>query len=276
MNIRIIADSSANIYPTDEPAVPHASLTIVTSEKEYVDNDALDVYGMIRDLKAYKGKSSTACPSVQEWTDAFGNADMVFGVAITSNLSGCYNSGCVAAEAYMEANPGTQVFILDSLSTGPEMELILEKYHELVAEGKPFDEVVTAIKAYHSHTHLYFSLSSLDNLSKNGRVSMVVAKAVGLLGIKMVGRASTEGTLEPMHKCIGDKRAARQMLQMMEDAGFTGGKVRLGHTYNEPMANEFAAMVREKWPGSDIKIKCNRGLVSFYAEEGSLLVGFES
>lgn len=224
MDVKLVADSSANTHTFDIPDVTYVPLKIVTDEKEYVDTDTLDVPSMLKDLREYKGRSSTACPSVSDWMQAFDGADTVFGVAITSNLSGTYQSALIAAEEYTATNPNAKVFILDSLSTGPEMQLILEKYKELVDSGKSFEEIRDAIKAYHSRTHLLFALSSLDNFAKNGRINPAVAKAVGILGIRVVGRASDEGTLEPMHKCRGEKKALQRLLLSMQEAGYQGGK----------------------------------------------------
>lgn len=276
MKIKLVADSSANIHTHPAMDVSYIPLKIVTDQREYTDTETLDVPGMLNDLRQYKGKSGTACPSISDWTDAFEGADTVYGVAITSNLSGCYNAASIAAHEYMDSHPGKKVFILDSLSTGPEMQLILEKYQELINSGKSFDEICAAIKEYHAHTHLMFSLESLDNFAKNGRVSPIVAKAVGVLGIRIVGKASAEGTLEPMHKCRGEKRALQQLVDSMSEMGYTGGKVRIAHSYNENAANAFAEMLRNRYPNCDIAISCNRGLCCYYAEEGGVLVGFET
>ncbi len=276
MKIKLVADSSANIHTHPAMDVSYIPLKIVTDHQEYTDTTILDVPGMLNDLRQYKGKSGTACPSINDWIEAFEDADTVYGVAITSNLSGCYNAASIAANEYMASHPNAKVFILDSLSTGPEMQLILEKYQELIDAGKSFDEICAAIKEYHAHTHLIFSLESLDNFAKNGRVSPIVAKAVGVLGIRIVGKASAEGTLEPMHKCRGEKRALQQLATSMSEMGYTGGKVRITHSYNENAANTFAEMLRNRYPNCDIAISCNRGLCCYYAEEGSVLVGFET
>ena len=59
------------------------------------------------------------------------------------------------------------------------------------------------------------SLVRLENFAKNGRVSPAVAKVVGLLGIRVVGRASDEGTLEPTYKVRGEKKALGKLLEYL-------------------------------------------------------------
>ena len=124
MNVKIVADSSANLPALAGIAYASVPLKIVTDEKEYVDDETLDTAAMVADLEAYKGRSGTACPSVGNWLDAFGDAEYVFTVAITSNLSGCHNAALQAKAVYEEQHPDRHVCCLDSLSTGPEMVLI--------------------------------------------------------------------------------------------------------------------------------------------------------
>ncbi|MGN0962587.1 MAG: DegV family protein [Clostridia bacterium] len=276
MKAKLVADSSANHHTLDTMDVTYVPLKIITDEKEYTDNSALDAEEMLAELSRCKGNSGTACPGAGDWLNAFEGADTVLGVSITSGLSGSYNAAVVAAEEYRNRYPDARVFILDTLSTGPEMQLILEKYHQLLEEGKDFDEICAEVKEYLHHTHLIFSLASLDNFAKNGRVSPAVAKAVGILGIRVVGRASDEGTLESQHKCRGEKRALRCLVATMKEMGYHGGKVRITHTFNEKGASSLASSLKALWPEMDLSVSPNRGLCSYYAEMGGILVAFES
>ena len=276
MTIRLVADSSAN--PIQDPTleVRYAHLKMIVGDQEFIDNASLDIDEFLAAMESHRGKTFTTCPSVNDWLDAFRGADTVLGVAITGNLSGSYNSGRDAAEEYENANPGAKVFLMDSLSTGPEMVLILEKYRELAEAGAPFEEIVEQAKAYVKTTHLVFSLESLENLAKNGRVSPIIAKAAGLLGIRVIGRASQEGTLEPLHKARGEKKALRQIYASMEDLGYRGGKARITHTRNEAAAGQLRDMLLAAFPGADVTVSDNGGLCACYSERGGIMVGFET
>ena len=275
MNVKIVADSSANLPALAGIAYASVPLKIVTDEKEYVDNDALNTEQMVCELEAYKGRSGTSCPSVGDWLEAFGDAEYVFTVAITSNLSGSHNAAVQAKEVYEEQNPGRRVCCLDSLSTGPEMVLIAEKVLELVNQGLDFDTIEAQVREYMKKTHLLFSLESLENLAKNGRVNKVVAKAAGILGIRIVGKASDVGTLQQMHKCRGEKKALATILEEMEKHGFTGGKIRIAHGLNENGAKEMLNVIRAAYPDVEATIVPFGGLCCFYAERGGIMVGFE-
>ena len=272
MQYTIAVDSSANVS-LDNRELKVVPLKIVTDQREFVDDQNLDVEEMVNYLENYKGRSGTSCPNVGEWLDAIGDAVHSFIITITSGLSGSYNAA-MQAKTIAEEN-GQKVCVLDSLSTGPEMMLIARKLKDLLADGLHFETVTEKIRQYMAHTHLLFSLESLNNLARNGRVSTITAKAAGLLGIRIVGKASDEGTLEPMHKCRGEKKVISTLLQDMLDMGYKGGRLHISHCFNLPAANALKEMVRGLFPCSDVTIDGCTGLCSFYAEKGGLLVGFE-
>lgn len=275
MKYRIVADSAANVYVEDKVSFAYAPLKIVARDTTWVDDRELDVAGMVDALKVYKGKTGTACPSVGDWLEAFGDAEYVVGVCMTGTLSGTYNSAMLAKRDYEEAHPGRKVFILDSLSAGPEEQLIIEKMEEFILAGKTFEEIESMITEYVKHTHLLFSLESLTNLVNNGRVSPIIAAAAGVLGMRIVGKASDQGELQQLHKCRGEKKAVITIYKEMIEHGYTGGKVRVAHCYNEEMALVLKEKIVADYPEADVQILSTGGLCSYYAEKGGLLIGFE-
>ncbi len=275
MNYRIVVDSSADLYTSLENNLVSVPLKIVTDVKEYVDDETLDVKAMTEDLATYSGRSGSACPGTGEWLDAFGDAEWVFCVAITSHLSGSYNAARVAKEQYEEEFPGRRVHIVDSLSAGPELALIAEKIQECVASNMEFDDIVNTVEAYAASSQLMFSLKSLRNLANNGRVSPAIAKIAGILGIQVVGKAEN-GELEQIDKVRGDKKVIASLYKNMKELGYKGGKVGINHCFNEKAAENLEKAIREEYQDAKISIGTTKGLCSFYAEIGGMLVGFET
>lgn len=274
IDAKIVVDSSANMA-ADISSISSVPLKIITDVKEYIDNAELNTAAMVWDLQTYTGKSSTACPSPQDWQEAFDNKPYVFCIAITSNLSGCCNAAYIAKADYEQAYPGRRVCVIDSLSTGGEMELIAEKVQELIEADLSFEQICEAVKAYQQHTGLMFMLECMQNLANNGRVNKIVAKAAGILGIRMVGKASDVGTLEPMDKCRGEKKALAALADHMVAMGYDGGKMRISHCLNLAAAESLKENILAAFPHADIKIRPTGGLCSFYAEKGGMIIGFE-
>jgi len=273
--IKIVSDSASDILTLEDMDFAYSPMKIITAEREFTDDRQIDVEEMVAFLDHYKGQSKSSCPNTADWLEAFGEADDIFCVTITSGLSGSYNSACTAKKLYEEQHPGSRVLVVDSLSAGPEISLLIYRLAESVRAGLTYEEICENIHAYQKNTGLIFMLKSLKNFANNGRVSPIVAKLVGIAGICIVGRASDEGTLDPAHKCRGEARALDTLLSELEKFGLRTGKVSIGHCQNLSAAQQLKNMIETKFHQVQVEIHQLRGLCSFYAEKGGLLVGFE-
>lgn len=275
MKRKIVADSSCDIWELNGVDFAVAPMTISTDNKHYVDNQELDVRLMSEDLAKYKGISHTACPSVGSWLDCYEGYDEVFVVTLTGAMSGTYNSAMTAKGIYEEENENVKVHVFDSLSTGPEMRLLIEKLKEMIEEDLTFEEIVEKGQDYLNHTRLFFALKSLHNFAMNGRVSKAVASAIGVLNISIFATASEEGTIQQISKCRGEKKVVKSMIEHLENAGYHGGKVRISHADNLKLAHNVRDKILELYPNADIIVYPMGGLCTYYAEKGGLLVGCE-
>lgn len=274
--IRLIADSAANML--NDPARNFVSvpLTITFAGQDFIDNDHLAIAPLLEAMEKNSEKASTACPSIQEWLDALDGSQQAVIVTITSGLSGSYDSAKQAVAIYQERHPEAEVLVLDSLSAGPELRLLVEELERLVQNGTQFAELEAKIKAYQSQTHLLFALQSLHNLAVNGRVNSLVAKAAGLLKIRLIGEASTEGKLADLAKARGSKKTVREIYEQMKKAGYQGGKVQIDHVRNEKDARSLEQLILADFPAAEINFGFCRGLCTFYAEDGGIMVGYHN
>lgn len=272
---KIIADSSADIFSLGGIPFDVAPLKIITDEKEFTDNKNLNLKEMVDFLANYKGKSSSSCPNPEDWLETFGDAENIFCVTITGTLSGSYNAANIAKEMYEAEHAGRKVFVINSLSAGPELQLIIEKLKELITNENSFDEICQKINEYMNSTALLFMLESMKNLANNGRVSPLVAKAAGLLGIRVVGKASDKGDLQPLSKCKGQEQALNCIVDKIKEAGCKTGKIHIAHCFNLTAAEKLKKKLYIELPRAKVKIHNCAGLCSFYAEKGGLLIGFE-
>ena len=275
MKTKIVVDSSSNLYELPGAEFACVPLKIVTDEQEYLDDGHLDAVGMAQTLRSYKGKTTTSCPNVADWLAAYEGAEQVFAVTITGTLSGSYNAALLAAEEYKADHPEARVFVLDSLSTGAESRLLVERLAALIKAGKPFDTVCEEIRAYHEHTHLLFALESLANLARNGRVKPAVAAVARMLGIRVIGQASDAGDLEVLCKTRGEHGALERIVLEMKAHGLTNGRVHIDHCCNAAAAERLKHMVHAVFPDAKVEVGTCGALCSYYAEYGGLMVGYE-
>ena len=274
MRFRIVADSSSNVLSL--PGVNYTTVPMkIVAAKEYVDDQSLDLAGMVHDLQQHKGTSGSSCPNVGEWLAAFGDAECIFGLTITKHLSGSYNAAMQAATAYIEEHPDRKVFIIDSLSTGPEMMMIVEKLLEYDTAGDDFETAKAKVLDYANHNHTLFCLESMMNLARNGRTSMAVAKLAGMLGIRVVGDVKG-GQITPVLKPRGLPNATKALFEMIKERGFQDGNIlRIAHCFGEQAALALRDMVLAEFPNTRFILESTTGLCSIYAVDGGLIIGFE-
>ncbi len=271
----IVSDSSSCVLSREDVPFKNVPLKIITDEREFVDVAGMDVTEMVTYLRGYKGRSTTSCPNVQDWLDAFGDADEVFGMTITHTLSGSYEMAMQAKKQYEEIHPGAQVYIHDSLSCGPGMSMVVDKMAELIKADVPFEQIVRETQVYSRRNHLLFTLNHVDNLARNGRVHPAAAAIAGVLGIRMIGKASDKGELQLIHKVRGEQKCVKITYMEMKKHGYAGTLVRITHCLNPEMAQLLADTVHSEFPNAPVEIGPCSGLCSFYAEEGGMIIGYD-
>lgn len=279
MKWKIIMDSGCDLHAIENLpaniAFENVPLKINMGDLEYTDDALCDIEAMMKDMAAYKGHSTTSCPSPEAWASAFKEADCCIAIATSSGVSGSLNSARLGREMALEEDSTKRICVVDTLSIGPEMTLIAEEALRLIEAGFSYEDICTKLNRYSMKARLCFMLNNVDNLVKNGRLSRLAAATVNVLGIRLVGIASDMGTLKLENKSRGLKRAINDIMTILRNGGFKGGRVIISHVFNETEANTIADVIRKEFPKCTPRfMKCG-ALCSFYAEMGGILIGFE-
>ena len=273
-NIKLIIDSSSNMKSDPDHNVEVVPLTISFGGKDYIDDQNLNIREFLNDMNQNQIAGKTTCPSIQAWLNALEGTEKAIIITMTSGMSGTFSSALQAKTMYEEKYPTSQIIVVDSRSAGPELTIVLHGIEKMIQGDIRFVDLEEVIAKFRMRTHLLFILQSLHNLSLNGRVSPVAAKAAGLLKINLIGTASKEGKLEPLTKARGMKKAMRELLKYMKDDNYHGGEVIIDHCENEKDAEIIKDKILAEYPDAQVTIRPMRGLCSFYAEEGGIMVGF--
>lgn len=276
---KIIADSGCdykqltNLAPnTLFEVIP---FTISIGNQHFRDDYALDIEQMMQVMEASSEAAGSACPSPQDYLAAYQGAENIVVVTLTGSLSGSYNSARVAKEMFLEEHPTANIHLIDSLSAGGEMDLLVNEINRLITLNVTYETLVEEISTYQKKTKLLFVLARVNNLVKNGRLSKLVGAVVGLLNIRMVGEASHEGKLELLQKARGHKKAIIAAVDEMIKAGYKGGRIIIAHRENEKFCQQLIELVKKSYPNALIDILPTSGLCSFYAEEHGVMMGYE-
>ncbi len=278
MNWMCVSDSSCNVYHVwdlpEHTAFSTVPLKVLGGSTEFTDTVELDTSAMMKFMDEYKGATTSSCPGPQEWADQFEKADQIIAVTISSNLSGSYSSARAAADMVLEEHPEKKIHVVDSLSTAGEMLLIIREVMQAIREGNTFEEVVARAEAVKERSNLLFVLCSFENLVKNGRMSRIAGFVAGRLGLRAIGRASDQGTVDIFSKARGEVHAITAVMEELENSGYKGGPIIIDHVLNEKGALLLSVAVRKKWPHAQITMGTCGGLCSFYAQRHGLMIGY--
>ena len=276
MTWHLVSDSSCDLYDQEGENFDFSTVpfTIQIGEHTYLDEGEMDIDGMLRENETSTEIAHTACPSLQTWLDKFSKPGPVLAFTISSALSGSYNSAIAAKRLLLETEPAKQIEIIDSRATGPEVALLIRLARSLVEKRITFSSVVERLQEAADRTHIIFALKSYRNLIKNGRVSKFKALVAGHLGFWGIGVGNEAGEIAMRGKARGAKNMIRFLLNEIKETGLAGKSVIISHCLNEEAALELKRGLLELFSGISVEILPTRGLDSFYAERGGLIIGY--
>lgn len=280
MSWAIIADSSCNLRGFQSQAPDtiyrYAPLKINVAGEEFIDDDTLDVAELNRKVSAEESASSSACPSVGEWADLFRSADNVIAITISANLSGSYEAAVMARDMVLEEDGDRNIFIVNSRAAGGKLELLaveVDRYR-MAHPDATFNEVTAHICDVEQASTVLFLLSSYENLTKAGRMPKMAGALANKLKIRILGTASSEGTIKVVGPARSQRKAFEKIIATMKADGYHGGPVYIDHVFNERAAQELEERIHVDWPDAEVTIMPCGGLCSYYAEEDGLIIGY--
>lgn len=278
MSYKIIVDSSCElpIELIEDPHFCSIPFGLEVGGIHYVDDRDLDVENLLKEIAACPTCPKSSCPSPQLFMENMeGEAQRIYIVTISSNLSGSYNSAVLAKNMYEEQNTDKKIAVIDSLSaSGGETQIALLA-HELEKEGLSFEEIEARLNAFRDAMETTFVLDNVETLRKNGRLSRVKALVATSLNIKPV-LAAENGTIIQIGQGIGMKKALNKLVDVIIKNGGELDKKRIiiSHCNNQSRAEDVRKMLQAKVHAPNIMIMATRGLSSLYANDGGIIVTY--
>ena len=112
----------------------------------------------------------------------------------------------MAKDIFLEEVENKFIHVFDSLSASVGETLVSLHISELINKGLKEMEIVEKVNTYIKDMRTFFTLKSLDNLVKSGRVSHFVAKVSSILSVKPIMAENGEGQIEVHEKVSGCKK----------------------------------------------------------------------
>jgi len=279
MKYKIVGDSSCDVTEAMKKAhnIVLAPLSFTLDGEEFVDDEKLDLDDYLEKVDASSNVPKSACPSVHDYMERFeGEEEWVFGVTISSALSGSYNSAIVAKDQFLVENSHKKVHIFDTFGAASKEVLVALKISELAQAGKSFEEIVEEVNAYISEVRILFVLDKIDTLEKNGRMSLIKAKIVRILNLKLILTTTNEGEVDMIDKARGSKKALTKMVRKMGNYGVISKEktFAIAHCKALEKAEFVKKLVEELYDFKEIIIVETGGLSSTYANIGGIITAY--
>lgn len=277
MNYKIIVDSCGELTEEMKTSGKYetASLEIELQGKHIVDDETFDQAEFLKLVAESPECPKSSCPSPERYMEAYHcDAEHIYAVTLSAELSGSYNSAVLGRNLYEEEYGEKKIHIFNSRSASVGETLIALKAAECEEKGMSFEETVETVEAYIEEQHTYFVLETLDTLRKNGRLTGIKAVVATALNIKPVMGSTPEGTICQLGQARGIKKALVKMVeQVAEDVKNSKDKIlAIAHCNCRDRAEAVKIMILEKITVKDVIILDTAGISSMYAADGGVIV----
>ena len=277
MEYRIVVDSCGEL--TDEMKksgiYKTASLSMEVDGVHIQDDESFDQADFLKRVAESSECPKSSCPSPEKYMELYHcEAERVYAVTLSAELSGSHNSAELGRKLYEEEYGRKQIHVFNSRSASVGESLIALKIQECEEAGMDFEQVVETVEAYIEEQHTYFVLENLDTLRKNGRLTGLKSLVVSALNIKPVMGSTPEGTICQLDKSRGMKKALAKMAEhVAKDAVKPEEKIlAIAHCNCPERAEAVRKLILEKVKVKDSFIVDTAGISSMYANDGGIIV----
>ncbi len=277
MSYKVVIDSCGELLDEwkQDPRFESVALTLSVDGVNIIDDETFDQADFLKRVAECPECPKSACPSPERYMRTFDcEAEHVYAVTLSAELSGSYNSAVLGKNLLQEDHPDRQIHIFNSKSASVGQTLIAMKIQECEEAGLPFEQVIETVDAYIEQQHTFFVLDNLETLRKNGRLSKVKALVASALKIKPVMGSTEEGAICQLDQARGMNKALVKMAQaIVEKTADSGQKtLAISHCNCHERAILLKNALEERMPIKKIVILDTAGVSSMYANDGGVIV----
>jgi DegV family protein with EDD domain len=227
--------------------------------------------------KMYRSKElpKTAAPDPNTFIEVFGRALLEAGevvcVCISSGLSSTYQSA-VLAKNMMESE---KIRIVDSLSASLGEGILAIRAAEMARQGLPLDTAFRKLVDYRDNVKTVFTLDTLENVIKGGRLTKLQGLVGHILDIKPIFQG-VEGKIEVLEKIRGRRRALRRLTVLVGEMSreVEGCIIGLSHMDCLADVNYLKEEIEKLYSPARIIVAEMGSTLGTYAGKGGIIMAF--
>ena len=277
MSYKIVIDSCGELLDEwkQDTRFESVPLTLTVGNENIIDDSTFDQADFLKKVADCPECPKSACPSPERYRKAFDcDADHVYCVTLSAELSGSYNSAMLGRSLVEEKHPGKKIHIFNSCSASVGETLIALKIQECEEKGMDYKQTIDTVEHYISQQNTFFVLENLETLRKNGRLSRVKALVASALNIKPVMGATQEGTICQLDQARGMNKALVKMVEHIQEVttDSVNRTLAISHCNCAQRAQMLKEALEEKMNLKKILVLDTAGVSSMYANDGGIIV----
>jgi DegV family protein with EDD domain len=242
----------------------------------FLDRFELDPVKFLQKMRMFKTLPKTSAPDPHTFIKYFKKGlrdyDGVLFLSLSSRLSSTYQTAQLACS--MLGNDKIKVF--DTLTASLGTGIMAIKAAHMSAQGLLLENILDKLTQIRSSREVIFTLDTLENVVKGGRLSRVEGLAGTLLHIKPILRGNEQGVPEVIEKVKGRKKAMQRLVSLLGELAGSSIKDKLigiSHVNCEKDAIQLREDIERCYnPGKRIIIAEMSATIGTYAGEGGLMI----
>ena len=277
MSVRIILDSTADLPQALKSRFTIVPLPLFFGEEEYLDGVTIDHKTFYEKLIESDVLPTTSQPTPDAFAQAYqaatadGSEALV--ITLSSQLSGTYQSACIAAEDF----PG-KVRVIDSLSAAIGAGTLAQLALSLADEGLSAEAIAQELERQRENLQVIAMVGTLEYLKRGGRISKTAAIAGELLSIKPV-IGIREGKVAILGKARGSKQGNNLLIKLIQESGGVdfAKPVLLGYTgLSDALLQKYIADSAQLWAESPAPLAVTPigSVIGTHAGPGAIAAAF--
>jgi DegV family protein with EDD domain len=184
VSFRVVSDSTADFPPSIK--IPLAPVHVYVGVTDFQDKVDFTKERYL-DAESKGAELRTSAPSPKDWLRAYeaaGNDLPIIAFAITSRLSSSARAAELAAK--LAKKDGFDVRVLDTLSGGVGMGLLIREALRMAEQGVPVGEAYQRLLELRERLTLYVLLADPRAVVRSGRMPKLVANVGFALGFRPI------------------------------------------------------------------------------------------
>ncbi len=280
MALRIVTDTSCDL-PEDylrKYAIKMLPLKITfENDQTFLDRLEISPGEFVKKMQSSRTLPKTSAPDPATFTRCFEKGlkecGQVLFISISSGLSSTYQSAQLASQMINHCN----IKLFDTLTASLGTGIAAIHAAEMASAGISLDEIVGKLYKMRESREVLFTLDTLENVVKGGRLSKLQGMAGTVLSIKPILRGNSQGVPEVAEKIMGRNKAMHRLVAMLGEVYHPSllkeKLIGISHVSCPEDALRFARSIQEKYhPQREMIISEMGATIGTYAGAGGLMV----